>query len=324
MSASAAHRRGNWATIRSGLHLAGLTVGGLLLLQQVGLAYRAFRLSQVALSRPAFLVVALAAALGATGVQIAGWRVVMARLGVPLAWRPAFAGYSLSFLPRYIPGTVWGYLSRNEWLLRYRRVAYGISNTGSFFEVFFILFAGGLTGLAYSITLAGSRAAFLAASAVLLMLLVGTSLKWLPGVLAQLPQRLNVRAITLPTITSGQFVLLVLIYIVLWLCHGLMLASILRTLGYTEMGPLLLYSVSYYVAWTVGFLVLFVPSGFGIRENILSILLVTVVGIRPADAIVVAVLARLVSLFGELIWVVAGVAMTQFLRYLPESATNTE
>ena len=44
-------------------------------------------------------------------------------------------GYSLSFLPRYLPGSIWGYLSRSEWLTQQFSIPFKYSNAISVVEI---------------------------------------------------------------------------------------------------------------------------------------------------------------------------------------------
>ncbi len=67
--------------------------------------------------------------------QIAAWVLIMRSLHVHLPIHQARFIYSLSFLARYIPGSIWGYLSRSEWLLQNYQVSYTVSNYGSVLEV---------------------------------------------------------------------------------------------------------------------------------------------------------------------------------------------
>ncbi len=67
--------------------------------------------------------------------QIGAWVLLMRSLNIELPIHKARYIYSLSFLARYIPGSIWGYLSRSEWLLHDYQVSYTSSNYGSILEV---------------------------------------------------------------------------------------------------------------------------------------------------------------------------------------------
>ena len=59
---------------------------------------------------------ALAAVMLATLIQIAAWQVIMAGMGIYVGRWHLAQGYMLPFLARYIPGSVWGYLGRSQWM----------------------------------------------------------------------------------------------------------------------------------------------------------------------------------------------------------------
>ena len=67
--------------------------------------------------------------------QVCAGVLLMRSLNIELPIHKARYIYSLSFLARYIPGSIWGYLSRSEWLLHDYQVSYASSNYGSILEV---------------------------------------------------------------------------------------------------------------------------------------------------------------------------------------------
>ena len=58
-----------------------------------------------------------------------------------ISTKSAVRGYVLSFIPKYIPGTIWGYLSRSEWLKVKFNIEYHNSNIGSIYEIVVIFFS---------------------------------------------------------------------------------------------------------------------------------------------------------------------------------------
>jgi len=281
--------RGRWIRIRRALQIVGLCIGGLLLLQQVVSALQAVVLSEVHLRYPLYLAAAFAVSILAGGVQILGWLLVMRRVGIRLSWLSAIRGYNFSFLPRYIPGSVWGYWSRSEWLWRNHGVTYVVSNVGSALEVMFILLAGGAFSLAFGIPfLRGANYVLWSlVTSVLLLGAVFIVLKRMPVILAHREGRLAQAIQALPRISAAQFLLLLGIYVILWLCHGAMLFFLSQSLGSASTASLFRYVIVYYLAWTGGFLVLFVPAGFGIRDSLINRLLAVFVGLLSSQSVVV-------------------------------------
>ena len=133
---------GRWRRV---LFALGLALGLALLLWQVWRGYVAIQHYGFRVLCPACLVASLALSLLLQLVQMLAWIQVMRYLGYPLPFGRALAGYMLSFLPRYIPGSVWGYLGRSEWLARSYGISYAGSMTGSLLEALALV----VTGLCY-------------------------------------------------------------------------------------------------------------------------------------------------------------------------------
>src|SRR5690349_17968445 len=99
-----------WGSVRRRWYPVGLVAGGLLLVYQVVLAARALGPGGIRAEHPALLAAAFLVAVTTNGLLVGGWLLIMRQLGAALTWQQALAGYSLAFLPRYIPGSIWGYL----------------------------------------------------------------------------------------------------------------------------------------------------------------------------------------------------------------------
>ena len=105
--------------LRTWLYRAGLLLGGLLFGYQVWLAVSDLRRAQLPITvRPELLLLSLGLYLAAYLLIMVAWQRFMYSVGVSMRMGAIVEGYALSFLPRYIPGTIWGYASRSEWALR--------------------------------------------------------------------------------------------------------------------------------------------------------------------------------------------------------------
>jgi hypothetical protein len=122
---------GSWRRFLSRL---GFVLGSLIFLQQLWNGYQAI-VEQVAFSALLPIAVAYCVAVIAGALPIFAWFRLMAGVGAPLSWRHTLKGYTLSFLPRYIPGSIWGYLSRSEWFRDNAGIACAVSNAGSLVEI---------------------------------------------------------------------------------------------------------------------------------------------------------------------------------------------
>ena len=88
-------------------------------------------------------------------------------------------------------------------------------------------------------------------------------------------------------------------YLILWGLLGIAFFLFIKSLYPVEVSQLIVVIGIYAVAWSIGFLSLVTPSGLGVREGILSLLLTTV--LPPATATLVALLSRLWTLSAELL-----------------------
>lgn len=283
---------------RRGLMIAGMALGLLLFGRQLFSALANVQQSGVVLVAPLYLAAALGLAVVGYLLQLGGWLLAMRFLGIQLTAAGSFSGYFLSFLPRYVPGSVWGYLGRGEWLNSTHGVGYRASSSGSLLEAgSFVATALGFAALAY---LADAWR-----SAALALVAVGCALGWLLlGRAAaargqgQWKQRRQWR---LPAAA-------LLVYAGYWLVQGLSLGAVCRALGMAPAVDLLHLTAASGAGWSVGFLTLFVPAGFGVRELSLTYLLTTQSGVPAAAANLAAVLSRVCMIVAELLMLAAAVA----------------
>ena len=88
-------------------------------------------------------------------------------------------------------------------------------------------------------------------------------------------------------------------YLLLWVLLGTAFFLFIKSLHPVSTSQLLVITGTYAVAWSIGFLSVITPSGLGVREGVLSLLLTSV--LPPATATLVALLSRLWTLSAELI-----------------------
>ena len=103
---------------------------------------------------------------------------------------------------------------------------------------------------------------------------------------------------SLRTILSVSGVLALGSYVLLWGLLGVAFFLFIKSIYPVEISQVLLVTSSYAAAWNIGFMSFLTPSGLGVREGALSLLLATVV--PPATATLLALLARFWTLSVEL------------------------
>ncbi len=278
---------------RRRLYFVGMLLGSLLFIWQLLAAVANLRQRPVVVAAPAWLLAALLMALIGYLLQLCGWLLVMRFLRSTLSGAEAFAGYFLSFLPRYIPGTVWGYLGRGEWLVRSYGISYRTSSLGSLLEAGSFVVTALLIGVWVYL-----RPALPPALPVLLaaLLLGGGAAAW--TLIGRLALRCSRLGWSLPAAAAA-------LYLCYWGAQGLALSAVCRGLGLTNGVDLLHLTAASAAGWTAGFLTLLVPAGFGVREWSLTYLLTTQSGMAAADANLVAVVSRLSLIVAELLMLAA-------------------
>jgi hypothetical protein len=298
--------------LRKVLYGIGLAAGLCLLIVQVVNGYSSISRNAEVVVRPQFVIPALASAVLAIAAQMLAWMCLMRGLGVALNWRQVMEGYMLSFLPRYIPGSIWGYLGRNEWLRQDHAVPYSVSTVGSIAELAASLTSNlMLAGLCYTLSVTGwcKAGLFLGILAVpviawaLLRSMSAWPLLRLSPLLAESCRALRVIGFRRWTGSVGLF-------LGHWCLQGTAVMLLFNSMSVVtaelSFNTLLRFTATYSIAWLVGFLILVAPAGVGFRESALAGLLVNGSGMAGGEASVLAILARVVFVASELAWVIAG------------------
>jgi uncharacterized membrane protein YbhN (UPF0104 family) len=92
-----------------------------------------------------------------------------------------------------------------------------------------------------------------------------------------------------------------------WLCYGAHAWFLISEFAGHGAHVLALSLGGYALAWSVGFLIIFIPGGIGAREIALIAVLAPVMS--SASALVVALASRVVMTVGDLVWAGAGLAI---------------
>lgn len=258
-----------------------------------------------------FLSVFMAIAISVLGmgVQMYAWKLIMLGLGYPLSLKFVVSGYTLSLLPRYIPGSIWGYLSRNEWLFHFQGISYGSSNISSVLEMSAVIFSALLIISTYfaSITFIGKLAIVLAMIGLIFLVYLRLDVRSLNRKIERLLYLFKSYQINLTTFRL--FFISTLFMFLSWICFGISLLLIIHSLKSLEVSfvnNIWGVTVVFATAWLIGFLIPFLPSGMGVREWAISYQLSYVFLIPTGYAIFASVANRVVLFFSELLWVLIG------------------
>jgi len=243
-------------------------------------------------------------------IQVSTWQFILRSLDVKINFATIAKGYFLSFLPRYIPGTVWGYLARSEWLYRTNQVPYHKTNLASLVEAALQMLSATILSIELISKILGiQKLPYLVYGAIALVFLVAP---WLIKVAKTkgYDQKYNQ---FFQDIHFGYWLIGFIAYLLYWVIAGLAftLLSLPFNDGSFSISLWWQISLSYSMAWLGGFLAPFVPSGIGVREVLLKELLSLHLRVSPEGTVIVVIISRLLMTLVESIWVILGLVTTK-------------
>lgn len=236
------------------------------------------------------------------------WRVILADLGTPLDWNVSTQLFGISQIGKYIPGGVWNIVAAAQ-IGRDHDIPARRSVTAMTVAVLISLLSGVGIGAVTLMTMAQaiqipSWAILLVLAALLVMLTppvlnrliaFGFGLLKRPG----LEQPLTFRGLGLSTLLASAA----------WVLAGMQIWVLGIGFGMKPDAPGLLLSVgAYALAWVVGFLVVFVPAGTGVRESVLGLFFA---GVLSTGAVLAVVLvSRIAMTLADLLFAGAGALLS--------------
>jgi hypothetical protein len=243
-------------------------------------------------------LLALVCTLAALTASMWAWRVLLAGLGSPLPFGTAARIVFIGQLGKYLPGAVWPVLAQMELATEYnvprlRTVTASTVNmllgpiTGLIVALVALPFAGGSTPYRWAFTALPFLLACLHPR--ILNYLIGRALRFARR--APLEQPLTGRVIA-----SALGWLLVS-----WILYGLQIWVLAIRVGAPSGIALPLSVGGFALAWSVGFLIVFLPAGAGAREVVLIAILGHPAGLTLAAADAVALLSRAATLAADVI-----------------------
>lgn len=297
------------ALLRKILYFFGMLLGGGLFVFQFGRSIVSFAASGLNPAGIHFLVLAFMAVVLVRGIQMTAWHALMQYISPSLKWIDVAEKYTATLLSRYIPGSIWGYISRAEWLRAEHRIPYGVTNFISAVEIALVILTGMLAAVVYGFSIASAWLDFgLALLLIGLFILPWLLLRridqwaWFQRLMAKVFKIFETRPIPL-----SAWVKAALLDLVAWYGFGMSLKWIIQALQPSAFPQLDLTTMVYAAAWLAGFLVIFVPSGLGIREQTIITLSNSFHLTTTAISTSASILMRLLISGGELAWVFFGI-----------------
>lgn len=244
-------------------------------------------------------------------MQIISWKLIMNLLDINIPMIGAILGYMLSFLPKYIPGTIWGYLSRNEWLKNEYKVDKYLTTIGSILEIFLIIVSiVNLFFIYISITMNN-----------LLFLLITIITLFFSCYLIKFVLN-NKRFIMISKTRKIKISIKFWIFgfiteTTMWILYGTSVYFlIINNSNFNWFYNILYSTISFSLSWFIGFLIVFIPSGIGVREEIFANLLNYHFQLSYINTLGLAIIFRVLISLGELFLSSLGLLKKNFFRNL--------
>jgi uncharacterized membrane protein YbhN (UPF0104 family) len=250
------------------------------------------------------LLIAFALMLASTALYAYLWKMILERLGAPLNYGKSYRIYYLSQLGRYIPGKIWSvlglvYLSDKE------GVSKAISATSVILQLLLQIVSGVIV---FAITLPFWRNAGAGTGLYALIVLLPAGLILLHPALLSRGLNLALRITGQPGIQPNWgygFLLGQLgLWGLFWLVNGVAQYFLIGSIYPSSIPSLPVLAGIFAISWVAGFLSLVTPSGLGVMEGTLALLLAFY--FPAAVATVIALWTRLARTLVDL--VCAGIA----------------
>jgi hypothetical protein len=246
------------------------------------------------------------------------WQALLAGLGSPLRTTVAGRILLIGQLGKYVPGAVWPILAQME-LGTAAKVPRTRSASTSVLAMLISLWAG-LVSAMVTLPFAGHSSDYLWIFLLVPLLAVVMHPKILNPLLNKLFKL--ARRSPLETPVTGRVLAVALAWqFTAWIFYGLQVWILVEKFGASPGRAALLALGGFAFAWCVGFVIVFLPAGAGIRELLLIAALTPLIGTGSATA--VALVSRAVTTINDL--TVAGVAAFRRPRITtPESSEGLE
>lgn len=301
---------------RSELQKIGFVIGLALLIYQAIKGFESIQSRDIGF--PSFLILGqcLLIIFLSLCVQIFVWITIFHGLGVTLNIPSSASGYVITFVSRYIPGTVWGYFSRAEWLEREEKIPLMISNLCSAVEVIAAALSSVIAS-GFLLLVKHPSISFMKYFLLSIILFVPVPIWFLFQYISKSKLRNKFPSLlswinNLSSLDILTWVYCVYLLVVNWLLQGIVIVLVQKAIfpGPIEFNIdiILQNSGSAALSWLIGFVILIIPTGMGVRELSLSELLSSTRGLPIAETTAIAIITRLLMILSEILSV--GIALT--------------
>lgn len=232
------------------------------------------------------------------------WRVILTDLGSDLDWDASIQLFGVSQIGKYIPGGVWNIVAAAQ-IGRDYKIPARRSATAMTLAVLISLLSG--TGIGV-ITVLGTSVTLQVPTWLIVALLVVLIALLTPPVLNRLIAfgfKLLKRPAPEHQMTAKGLAIATLLAIIAWCVAGVQIWLLAIGFGMQLSVTGLLLSVgAYALAWVVGFLVVFVPAGTGVRESVLGLFFAGI--LNSGGVLAVVLVSRIAMTIADLLFAGVG------------------
>jgi len=310
-------RRHTVAVVTSAIGIAIAAAGLVFVVRQIVDQWDEVR-EEIADASWGWLVVAfVVAAVGMTLIAL-GWVPVLRALGGKLTFAQAVRWYFPGEIGKYVPGGVWPVVGRAELARRggvRRRVAYP-SVALSLVTLYLAAMATVLLALPFAVADERDSSTPFLVLVLLPLGLLALHPKVVGGFL-RLVERLTGRELGMAVPSWRAMIGLVVRFVPAWVAIGTATWAVAR--AFTDDAPFADVFVSAVLSWIVGFVLVPVPGGIGVREAVFT----ATVSLPSGTAATVALVARLGFMLVDALGAVAAPVLLRGRGGAPEAAPSS-
>lgn len=288
------------------LYIIGISSGLIIFISKVIAVIKNANSYSFTIDNLILILIALVVLIIVRTLQMISWRLIMLGVNVQISYKELFKYYTLSMLPRYVPGGFFGYLTRSEWMQRKYDLSYLFSSYVSIIELFvslialfqvFLLYWMIHQNLGVSILLTILFiSSFLAPNPIFTYLILKTRIK-------NLLLKINSLDTENLVVNKKYWFMANSLYFTSWLGFGIAMNFVLASFHLSSNYWSWIDQAYWYgLSWFIGFIILFVPSGLGIREHVYSSFLIKNLNISVELANFSSILSRFLVLASEVAW----------------------
>lgn len=218
-----------------------------------------------------------------------GWHLITRALGGHIVVRRSIQIWLLSSLTRYLPGGIWSYASRAS-MAKQENMSIPTVTISLYLETILLAAASLAVGLPSLLVSSGLPVTRLQAGLLLALFTLMVHPRFL-GLLRRLPGPVGEAFAKVRLPTTLQLVGLYVYYLALFMLFGLVFSIFAKSLHDLPLQIFPYLAASIALAFCIGFITIIFPSGIGIREGVLFLLLSAV--LPGSVSLLIAVASRL-------------------------------